>query len=514
MMKNGVKQKLLSLSVAFALAASGCIAAGAADGLDEEPAPVGTAVETSFLRRTTIRSELTYIGQIQPLRTVNVASLVTAEVTGVNFDVGDVVEEGDILFTVDTTDIQNQLRQSQAGIQAQNVQLEQFQYQLELAQSQQRLVDLNQEAAVQRAETAAAAAELDVYIANTQQRLWREFNRDALRDLAEDRREIDREIRELERDFRRQGYTRDNWIENPRNPDAYMPHLGDQYERLREMLDPLDAERFRLENERLAREAAARGAELGQSSAADALALAELGLEVFQENNEQAQRLAEFGVQSAQAQINAARAGLSTVYTQLGRTTVTSPISGIVSARNVEVGQLAAGGVPFTIVQIDPVIVQVSVSESLINAIYLGQEVDVVIQALGGQETLTGLVSIISPVAAATSTFPVHIELDNADGRIRPGMFSQVTFVEAQSQNTFVVPKNVVQTDEQGAFVFVVQNDFAVRTPVRTGMETGNEIEILSGVTENDQIVMVGQEFLQDGMLLNIVAVDGRRSNG
>ena len=515
MMKNGVKLKLLSLSMVFVLVASGCIAAGATDGFDEEPVEVGTAVETSFLRRTTIRNELTYIGQIQPVRTVNVANMVTAEVTGINFEVGDVVEEGDVLFTVDATDIQNQLRQLNASAQLANIGVESAQYQLEQAAAQQRLQDLQQEAALQQAETATAATAQQQYSDAQRLRLWREYNRDDLRDIERERRDLNQDIRELERDFRRQGYVRDNWIENPRNPDAYLPYLGERYRRLTELLHPLNEAYFQIEDELERRRNLAQQAEINRQQAEASLRTAEGLLDIYQQDNrEQVQIMAEFGLQSAQAQLESARASISTVHANLNRATITSPISGIVSARNVEVGQLAAGGVPFTIVQIDPVVVQVSVSESLINSVSLGQEVDVVIQALNGEETLTGLVSIISPIAAATSTFPVHIELDNADGRIRPGMFSQVTFVESQSQNTFVVPKNVVQTDENGAFVFVVRNDHAVRIPVRTGMETGNEIEILSGVTEDDQIVMVGQEFLQEGMLLNVVAVDGKRSNG
>jgi len=510
MMKKGVKLKILSLSLAAVLAVSGCIAAGAAD-VEEEPAQVGTAVETSFLGRTTIRSELTYIGQIQPQRTINVASMITAEVTAVHFNIGDSVEEGDILFTVDATDIQNNIRQINAAAQLANIGVESAQHQLEQAEIQQQMQDIQQEIALQQAATAAASAAQQLETANQQHRLFRDYNHDALRDIADERRELNREIRDLTR-----GHHRDEYIYNRNRPERFDPGLAREYEALRAMMRPLDAAAFEIERAQETLQNAQRLAEISQDMAEFSFESAEGVHDIYLQNNrDQVQIMAEFGLQTAQAQLASTQAQMSTARTNLNRATVTSPISGVVSGRTVEVGQMASPSFPpFTIVEIDTVVVQVSVSESLINRVYVGQEVDVVIQALDGETSLTGTVTIVSPIAAATSTFPIRVELDNADGRIRPGMFLQVTFVEAQRENTFVVPKNVVQTDEQGEFVFVVRDGYAVRTNVRTGMETGNEIEILSGISETDQIVTVGQEFLEDGELVNVVAIDGRRVSG
>ena len=504
-MKKTTAIKMLSLGLALALFA-GCVAAGATDPATQEEQVFATAVETAFLERTTIRNELTYIGQIQPVKTVNVASLLTAEVTSVNFNIGDEVEEGDVLFTVDAQDMQNQIRQLQASLNALNVGVQSAQYQLELSVdgAQQRLAELQQEIALHNSMGGAAQTEVQWEGAYMQSQLFRNYNYRQLRDIEEDRRLINRDIRDLTR-----GHHRDEYIYNPRNPDAYDRWLSAQYQDLRRQLWPLDTEAYHLRRQLEQLRTAEQSARISQDQAEGTLAFAEEILETHREGMVQAQRQAEFGVQSAQAQLESTRTQLSIAQGNLERATITSPISGVVSARNVEVGQLVAGAaVPFTIVQVDPVIVQVSVSETLINLIYVGMEVDVAVQALGGEQNFTGVVTIVAPIANHASTFPVRVELDNPDGLIRPGMFSQVTFVQAQSRGNFVVPRNVVMSDEYGQFVFVVEGEKAVRRPVTTGLESGNYIEVTTGLTESDQVVVVGQEFLHEGILVNVVATN------
>jgi len=511
-MKKNTAIKMLSLSLTLVMFA-GCMAVGAADLAAEEEQVIATAVETAFLERTTIRNELTYIGQVQPIKTVNIASMLAAEVTGVNFNIGDEVEEGDVLFTVDAQDMQNQIRQLQASMNALNVGVQTAQYQLDLTidGAAQRMAEIQQEMSVHNATLGMAGVEqTDVQWENARrqnQLFWETYNRQ-IREIEDDRRWINNDIRDLTR-----GHHRDEYIYNHRNPDVFDPSLAAQYDALRDLMWPLDQAAQQLQSQRAQLSAAEQSARISQDQAAGSLALAEEALETHREGMEQNQRMAEFGVQSAQAQLESTRTQLSIMQGNLDRATITSPISGVVSARNVEVGQMVSQAMmPFTIVQIDPVIVQVSVSEALINLVYVGQEVDVAVQALGSEQNLTGTVTIVSPIANQASTFPVRIELDNPDGLIRPGMFSQVTFVQAQSHGNFVVARNVVMSDEYGQFVYVVEGDKAVRRAVTTGLESGNLIEITSGITERDQIVVVGQEFLHEGILVNVVATNEQRT--
>ncbi len=78
-------------------------------------------------------------------------------------------------------------------------------------------------------------------------------------------------------------------------------------------------------------------------------------------------------------------------------------------------------------------------------------------------------------------------------------MFGEVSFVKDQSEKTIVLPVDSVITKGGEKYVFVLKDNKAVKTPVQTGIENGNEVEITSGLTENMDVVIKGQTYLEDG---------------
>lgn len=109
-------------------------------------------------------------------------------------------------------------------------------------------------------------------------------------------------------------------------------------------------------------------------------------------------------------------------------TQLLSPISGIVTARNYDNGDMYSGGNPiFTVEQIRPVKLFVNVSESYFTQVKKGNEVDIKLDVYG-DEVFKGKVSLVYPTIDATSrTFPVEIKIANTDERVRPGMFARAT---------------------------------------------------------------------------------------
>jgi len=118
-------------------------------------------------------------------------------------------------------------------------------------------------------------------------------------------------------------------------------------------------------------------------------------------------------------------------------------------------------------------------------------------------------VTAVSPAAGSNSTYPVRVQLDNSDGMIKPGMFSQVSFVQDRKDQTFVVDKSVILTDETTSYVYIVEDGKAKKVTVTIGLTNGTEVEITSGVSLGDDIVVVGQEYVHDGDTLNVVKRDG-----
>ena len=505
MIKRRLSQ-VLALGTAVALTLSGCMSANAAAENDSTEV-TATPVETVLLQKDTIRSELTYIGQVQPNKTVNIASLLAAEVTSVNFDLGDRVEEGDVLFTLDAEDIENQVKQLQIALEAQNIGVESAEYALKLAvegSAQQRLTELQYQSGVDQAGFASRNANEGRYQASK------------ARDAAE--KALESAARAALRTFI-ESYDRDMYVKNEANPDVYDPDLAMKYQELQSAVASAQSAVMQAENALTQAENAYKlaGISRGQADTAydTALETYETYQELAEESKERAAKQAEFGLRSAQAQLASTQLQLSIAKNNLNRAIITSPISGVVSARNVEVGQMVSqASVPFTIIQMDPVVVQVGISETLINKVFPGDEVSVTIQALEDKSALTGTVKAVSPSAGMTGTYTVKVELPNPDHLIKPGMFAHVTFVEAEKSNTFVVDKNVVLSDENNQFVYVVRDGKAVKTIVETGLSNGKQIEILSGVTEQDEVIVVGQEYLYNEMPVNVVARNGQRVSG
>ncbi|MDP3045336.1 MAG: efflux RND transporter periplasmic adaptor subunit, partial [Bacillota bacterium] len=161
----------------------------------------------------------------------------------------------------------------------------------------------------------------------------------------------------------------------------------------------------------------------------------------------------------APAQLKQAKAQLQYMQANYNNTILTSPISGIVAARSVNVGELAAQTMPvFTVVSFDSVYVETNASEQQVNKIKAGQEVTVRISAVSS-EPLTGKVTNVSPAAdPRTRTYPVKVEIDNPEHLIKPGMFAEVNLSTAGDE-VIIVPRDAV-VHRSGAFaVFVLTDD-------------------------------------------------------
>ena len=189
-------------------------------------------------------------------------------------------------------------------------------------------------------------------------------------------------------------------------------------------------------------------------------------------------------------------------------TTLTAPVSGVVTARNYDNGDMT-GGIPVLVVQqICPVKIMINVSERLFSYMKTGMTVYVNVDAYG-EEKFEGRVSLIYPtINGSTHTFPVEITLDNKDERVRPGMFARVTLPYAKANRVVVADRAVNKLMGSGdRYVFIVNPaDSTVRySKVELGRRLGDSFEILSGVEDSELVVVKGQTQLKDGDKTEIV---------
>ena len=183
-------------------------------------------------------------------------------------------------------------------------------------------------------------------------------------------------------------------------------------------------------------------------------------------------------------------------------TQLLSPISGVITARNYDNGDLYAGANPVLVVeQISPVKLVVNVSENNFPKVKKGDKVSVKLDVYGDEE-FEGRVDLIYPtIDAATRTFPVEVKVANANQRIRPGMFARVIMNFGTADHVVVPDMAVVKQAGSGdRYVYVYENGKVVFNKVELGRRMDAEYELISGVDNNAQVVVAGQKALLNGM--------------
>lgn len=256
--------------------------------------------------------------------------------------------------------------------------------------------------------------------------------------------------------------------------------------------------------------AAARGT-LAQTQAAFTLARA---------NAERAQTLAPSGVVSqieldtstaalgsARASEAAAKAQLAALAVRLGETRIGSPLTGVVLTRRLDPGALVglpAGGTIVTVARTDVMRVFVTVNERAAGGLAIGQEAHVEVDALPGR-SFTAKVARLSPgFDATTRTLDAEVQLDNRGGELRPGMYGRAAIRLGLHPHAAVVPVDAVQISNEKRYVFVIEGLVAKRRPVQTGVDGGDWLEVTSGLTPGETVVVAGADALSDGVTVRL----------
>ena len=190
-------------------------------------------------------------------------------------------------------------------------------------------------------------------------------------------------------------------------------------------------------------------------------------------------------------------------------TTLRSPINGVVTARNYDVGDMYAMSMPiFTVEQIVPVKLLVGISETDYSKVKKGDSVEVTADAIPGK-TFYGKINRIYPtVDPTTRTFTAEVKIDNAYKTLRPGMFVRAT-VNFGTNNNVVIPDRAVQklmgSGDRFVYVYNADDNTVRYSKVELGRRMGNEYEVLSGVKEGEMVVTTGHMRLTNGCKVEVV---------
>jgi RND family efflux transporter MFP subunit len=188
---------------------------------------------------------------------------------------------------------------------------------------------------------------------------------------------------------------------------------------------------------------------------------------------------------------------------------ITAPFSGVITRRNVDVGDLidAGGSRPlFTLTQTDSLRVNLDVPQAYAHLVKPGQTVTIRQSELRGREFAGKVARTAGSIDAATRTMQVEIEIDNRDGALMPGAFVQVSLPMPASQG-IVIPTNALMFRGDGLRVAAVDGGGKVKLlPIKVGRNFGPTVEVLEGVSGKERLVLNPSDSLAEGDVVTVVA--------
>jgi RND family efflux transporter MFP subunit len=212
---------------------------------------------------------------------------------------------------------------------------------------------------------------------------------------------------------------------------------------------------------------------------------------------------ARLGLAAAEAQWKAAQAGFKLAQRQLDDCRIKAPVSGVVAAKYVEVGEMVTPGRQIAnIVDLSRIKIAITVREEDIVRVRLNQPVRVFLDA-APQTAYQGLVHSVGAKSTQFSShnYPVEILVQHPDlALFKVGMFARAQIQTSTVSDAVIIDKEALLDDGQSSFVYIVEKGRAVKRSVRTGIRHEKNVQIVSGLNAGDLLVTFGQSELQNGV--------------
>lgn len=187
-------------------------------------------------------------------------------------------------------------------------------------------------------------------------------------------------------------------------------------------------------------------------------------------------------------------------------TVLVAPVSGVVTARNYDPGDMTGNLPILTIGTVNPVKAVCNVSESEFAKVHLGMSADLELQAYPDAQ-FTGKITMVSPTVDANSrSFGIEVTLPNPDGKILPGMFGRVNLNFGNTMSAVVPDKAVEKQRGSGDYyLYIVRDGKIVLSKVELGRRLGDTYQILSGIEPGEQVVISEKSKLTNGAEVTVV---------
>jgi membrane fusion protein (multidrug efflux system) len=190
---------------------------------------------------------------------------------------------------------------------------------------------------------------------------------------------------------------------------------------------------------------------------------------------------------------------------QLSYTRITAPFDAVVVERTVKLGDnVTPNQKLFRISDFDPLLSKIQVPEKELPRLRRGQPAYLTVEAWQGERFSARVLRISPVVDSATGTVRVTLEVQGRE-RLRPGMFASVFLEVERHANALTIPKAALSHESLGDTVYVAKGNVAARRAIELGFEEAAQVEVLAGLQEGEDVIVVGQDGLSDGTPVQVL---------
>lgn len=222
---------------------------------------------------------------------------------------------------------------------------------------------------------------------------------------------------------------------------------------------------------------------------------------------------AKASIESSKASLEAQKVNLQKAQSDLANTVIKAPISGVISDKVLNVGQMASQGAALAKVNdISSVYATIQVPQGKIGGVQIGQAATITVD--GSDKTYNGTVQTIDSAADATTrVFNCKIKIDNSDKSLLPGIFAKAQLISDQKTQVLTVPINALVGNEGDYSVFINDNGTAKKQKVTIGETNQNSVEITDGIKDGDQVICTNTSTIQDGSEVDVAIKEDNNSD-
>ncbi|ANO50283.1 efflux RND transporter periplasmic adaptor subunit [Woeseia oceani] len=207
-----------------------------------------------------------------------------------------------------------------------------------------------------------------------------------------------------------------------------------------------------------------------------------------------------------QYEMEALEASYKMASLEVSYTEIRAPIDGVVSERFVKTGNtIDVNAKLFHVTSLDPLVAYLHVPEREYRRMSQGMPATIQVDALGGARYTASIARISPVVDPSTGTFKITVEISDPERRLKPGMFARIGIVSDIHADALQIPRSAIVDDGGETSVFVVKDETVSRRPIRTGFVANGNIEVVEGLNDGEQIVIVGQSGLRDGSRVELI---------